>query len=197
MFQIIEGAENNLPDEASQGAAEEILKLVSGLNERDILFILISGGGSALAPLPKPPLTLQDKVEIIGQLSRAGATIQELNTVRIHLSSMKGGQLLLNCGAESIALILSDIVGSPLDLIAGGPTVPTSSTPAHAKNVLLKYGISIDSQVFKLSVFCEPSENFYSVFLDISYSLKSFVSPRSHPFSKLPQVALLRIVKTT
>lgn len=142
-IELFEGAAGNIPDENSLEASARIIKLVRGLSENDILFVLISGGGSALCPMPKPPLTLAEKRLVIQHLSKAGATIQELNKVRIRLSALKGGQLLKHTKAQVISLILSDVIGNPLDLIASGPTVESAVSGAEALNILEKYNYEI------------------------------------------------------
>lgn len=112
--------------------------MLESLKESDLLFVLITGGGSALAPLPKAPLTLPEKQMVIRALSRAGASIEELNAVRIRLSALKGGQLLARTKAQIITLILSDVIDSPLHLIASGPTVPPPAgcDAEHALKIL-------------------------------------------------------------
>lgn len=122
-IEIIEGAKDNIPDEASLSATQRIVEMIQPLKPSDILFVLISGGGSALAPLPKPPLSLGEKSSIIQSLSKAGASIEEINLVRTRLSAWKGGQLLRYTKAKVLTLILSDVIDSPLHLIASGPTV--------------------------------------------------------------------------
>ncbi|XP_028304005.1 glycerate kinase [Gouania willdenowi] len=123
-IKVMEGAKNNLPDADAMKAAQEIQQLASELTEKDLLLVLISGGGSALLPAPIPPITLEEKADVTRRLAAAGATIQELNTVRRALSSLKGGGLVRHAQpAQVVALILSDVIGDPLDLIASGPTV--------------------------------------------------------------------------
>jgi glycerate 2-kinase len=118
----------------------EILSLVSQAGPRDLCVALISGGGSALLPAPIEGITLQDKQAVTRSLSSSGADITELNTVRKHLSQIKGGGLLKAChGGHLITLILSDVLGDPLDVIASGPTVVDSTTAADALAVLAKY----------------------------------------------------------
>ncbi len=130
------------PDEAGQTGAIRIVETLSTLTPRDLALVVISGGGSALMPLPAEGVTLADKQAITGALLRCGATIGEINAVRKHLSALKGGQLArLAQPATVITLILSDVVGDPLDVIASGPTVPDATTFAHAWRVLEKHGL--------------------------------------------------------
>ncbi|KAK2861972.1 hypothetical protein Q5P01_001505 [Channa striata] len=139
-IKVMEGAKHNLPDADAQKAAEEIKHLASELTEKDILLVLISGGGSALLPAPIPPISLQEKLDVTRRLAAAGATIQELNTVRRALSDLKGGGLVHYAHpAQVVALILSDVVGDPLDLIASGPTVQSEVGPGEVLSVLERY----------------------------------------------------------
>jgi len=117
--------------------AEEILRQVSELGPRDLCLCLISGGGSALLPAPAHGVSLTDKLTLTRRLSAAGANIRQLNTVRKHLSRIKGGRLAAACRAgRLVSLIISDVSGDPLDLIASGPTVADNSTAADALEVL-------------------------------------------------------------
>lgn len=139
-IKVMEGAKNNLPDADAQKAAERIRQLASELSEDDILLVLISGGGSALLPAPIPPISLQEKLHVTRKLAAAGATIQELNTVRRALSYLKGGGLAhFAHPAKVVALILSDVIGDPLDLIASGPTVKSEVWPEEILSVLERY----------------------------------------------------------
>jgi glycerate-2-kinase len=132
-------AVNEPTAEGAQGA-EEILRIVGGLNDDDLCLVLISGGGSALLPAPKPPLTLADKQAVTRFLMQSGADITELNAVRKRLSRIKGGGLARASRAgRLIALIISDIVGDPLDMIASGPTYSDPTTDADALAVLRKF----------------------------------------------------------
>ncbi len=132
-----------LPDASGEAAAAEILALLSGLGPNDLVLCLISGGGSALLPLPRAGLTLRDKVSTTDLLLRSGANIVEINTIRKHLSRIKGGQLARAVSPARLATVLvSDIVGSPLDAIASGPTVPDPTTFADALAVLQKYQLT-------------------------------------------------------
>ncbi|XP_068109279.1 glycerate kinase [Hyperolius riggenbachi] len=141
-IRVMEGAANNMPDEAALKAAGEIRKLAEKLQEKDVLLVLISGGGSALLPAPVPPLTLQDKQKITKQLALGGATIQELNTIRRALSQLKGGGLARAAyPAQVVSLILSDVIGDDLDVIASGPTVPGVHNAEDCVHILSKYNL--------------------------------------------------------
>jgi len=127
----------NEPTAAGAAGAERILELVRSLGVDDVCLCLISGGGSALLPAPVEGITLDDKLAVTRILSAAGANIRQLNTVRKQLSRIKGGGLARACGAgRLIALIISDVLGDPLDVIASGPTVADSSTPQQALEIL-------------------------------------------------------------
>src|SRR4029077_11880014 len=126
-----------VPDERGRAAAERILSLAGRAGPRDLVVFLISGGGSALLPAPAPPITLAEKQEVTRLLLGAGATIGELNAVRKHLSRLKGGQLARAASpAIVLTLLLSDVIGDPLDVIASGPTAPDPTTFADALEVL-------------------------------------------------------------
>ena len=123
----------NEPTEAGVTGTNKILQLVASLTPRDLCFCLLSGGGSALLPAPLPGISLADKQAVTKHLSAAGANIRELNTVRKQLSRIKGGGLARACHAgRIITLIISDVLGDPLDVIASGPTVDDSATPEDA-----------------------------------------------------------------
>lgn len=125
--------------EGAEGAAE-ILKIVESLGPDDLCLALISGGASALLPAPCEGISLADKLAVTRHLSAAGANIEELNTVRKQLSRIKGGGLARACRAgRLIALIISDVLGDPLDIIASGPTVQDPSTPQLALQVLERF----------------------------------------------------------
>ncbi|XP_014370698.2 glycerate kinase [Papilio machaon] len=137
-----EGAKDNLPDKEAMITAKKIDHLITNLGKDDFLLILISGGGSALLPLPVEPISLSEKTTLIKQLAHSGADIKELNAVRKRISALKGGQLALKSKAnKTIALILSDIVGDPLDLIASGPTSENTDNPEDALNIIKKYNL--------------------------------------------------------
>lgn len=126
-----------IPDEKGVAGAQKMADLVRGATADDLVIALISGGGSALMVLPTPGITLADKRRLTDALLRSGATINEMNAVRKHLSQVKGGGLArLAAPADVITLMLSDVVGSPLDVIASGPSVPDTSTFEDAWRIL-------------------------------------------------------------
>ncbi|MDR2642301.1 MAG: DUF4147 domain-containing protein [Planctomycetaceae bacterium] len=130
----------NEPTETAVEGVNEIIKILNSLTRFDLCICLISGGGSALLPAPVSGISLLDKIELTRFLSGAGATIQELNTVRKIISRIKGGGLKRICyGKRLISLILSDVLGDPLDVIASGLTVDSNSTARDALNVLRKF----------------------------------------------------------
>ena len=132
-----------IPDENGQAGAERIRKHMAAAGKNDLVLCLISGGGSALLPSPSPGLSLADKQETIQVLLSCGATIHEINTLRKHLSQIKGGQLALSAHpAKVVSLILSDVVGDDLDIIASGPTVPDPGTFEDCMKILSKYHIT-------------------------------------------------------
>jgi glycerate-2-kinase len=133
-------AAHPLPDERSVRAARRIVNLAQTAGAKDLVFVLISGGASAQVCLPRPPVTLADKRLVTDELLRAGADIVELNTVRKHLSAVKGGRLAEAAyPAAVVNLVLSDVVGNDLESIASGPTHWDSTTYADARRTLKKY----------------------------------------------------------
>jgi hydroxypyruvate reductase len=131
-----------IPDERGRAAAADILRLAQEARRDDLVACVISGGGSALMPLPVPGLDLADKQAVTRLLLAAGATISDLNAVRKHLSAIKGGQLARAAvPAGVLALLLSDVIGDPLDVIASGPTAPDPTTYADALGVLDRFGV--------------------------------------------------------
>jgi hydroxypyruvate reductase len=126
-----------IPDERGRAAAEEIRRLAATAGADGLVLGLVSGGGSALLPAPVAGVTLAEKQAVTRLLLDAGATINELNAVRKHLSALKGGQLARAAApAPVVALLLSDVLGDPLDVIASGPTAPDPTTFADALAVL-------------------------------------------------------------
>jgi hydroxypyruvate reductase len=146
-IEILE-ASHPVPDAAGEQAARRILALAHGLGPDDQLVFLASGGGSALLALPAPGLTLADKQAVTRALLRSGATITEINTVRKHLSAIKGGRLAAAAApAQVITLAISDVPGDDPAVIASGPTVPDTTTFADARAVLAKYSIDEPASV--------------------------------------------------
>jgi hydroxypyruvate reductase len=131
-----------IPDEAGVNGARKVAALLQDVTADDLVLCLISGGGSALMTWPAEGLTLADMRALTDSLLRRGATINELNTIRKHLERLKGGGLArLAYPARLVSLILSDVVGNPLDVIASGPTVPDTSTFAQAYRLLERYAL--------------------------------------------------------
>lgn len=131
-----------VPDQAGLAGARRVAALLESCDSRTLVICLISGGGSALLPLPAEGITLSDKVETTSLLLRSGADIAVLNCVRKHLSGLKGGQLACKAApATVVSLILSDVVGDRLDVIASGPTVPDDTAFQDAVDVLHRSGL--------------------------------------------------------
>ncbi len=130
-----------LPDANSVLGAEKIVALMDETTETDLVICLISGGGSAILDLPVDGVSLDDMRVTTEALLRSGATINELNALRKHLSQVKGGQLARRGRAPIISLILSDVIGSPVDTIASGPTAPDSTTFTDALDVIVRRGV--------------------------------------------------------
>jgi glycerate 2-kinase len=133
-------ASHPIPDESGVEGARRMLEIAEEAEKDDLVICLISGGGSSLMPLPRGRISIADKKTLTDALLKCGATINEINTVRKHISNFKGGWLAKKAYPATILnLILSDVVGDPLDFIASGPTVPDSTTFSDAINVLRKY----------------------------------------------------------
>ena len=131
-----------IPDRNGQNGANAILDLAHSAEKNDLVLCLISGGGSALLPLPCDSLTLKNKQETIKELLSCGASIHEINAIRKHTSMIKGGRLALAAyPATLVSLILSDVVGDDLDVIASGPTVADSTTYINCIKIFEKYDI--------------------------------------------------------
>ena len=132
-----------VPDEAGLRGTEKVKETLRRTGDRDLVIFLLSGGGSALLPSPAPGLTLDDKRRLTQYLLESGANIQEINSIRKHVSEVKGGQLArLAFPSALVSLILSDVIGDRLDSIASGPTVPDGTTFADCLRVLEKYGLT-------------------------------------------------------
>ncbi len=143
----------NEPTPHGTAGANRILELVQSLATQDLCLCLISGGGSALLPAPAAGLTLEDKLAVTRHLSAAGANIEQLNVVRKQLSRIKGGGLARACAAgRLIALIISDVLGDPLETIASGPTVADTSSPQQALEILEQFharAAGVSDRVFR------------------------------------------------
>jgi len=132
-----------VPDEAGSRGTEEMMDLLGRTEANDLVFCLISGGGSALCPAPADGLTLANKQDVTRRLLECGARIHEINAVRKHLSRIKGGRLAQLAQPSSlVSLILSDVIGDDLDTIASGPTVPDPSTYYDCLRILARYNLS-------------------------------------------------------
>lgn len=146
-IEVVEAA-HPVPDAAGLAAAQRMLALTQGLTERDLVICLISGGGSALLTLPCDGLTLEDKQRINRALLESGAGITEMNTVRKHLSAIKGGRLAAACApARVVTLTISDVPGDDVSVIASGPTVADRSTCADALDILQRCRIALPAVV--------------------------------------------------
>ena len=148
-IEVVE-ASHPVPDAAGLAAAQRILHLTEGLTADDLVLCLISGGGSALLTLPCEGLTLEEKQKINRQLLESGAHIGEMNTVRKHLSAIKGGRLAAACApAQVVTLTISDVPGDDPSVIASGPTVGDASTCADALAILARYQIAVPEGVLE------------------------------------------------
>jgi glycerate 2-kinase len=136
-----------LPDESGEAAAGEILAKVKALREEDLLLALLSGGGSSLLSLPAPDVPMADLKAVTAQLLKSGAAIQEMNTVRKHLSAIHGGRLAAASRAPVLALIISDVTGDDPTHIASGPCAPDPTTYADAREILARYTVNIPPSV--------------------------------------------------
>lgn len=139
-FILLREAGHPLPDENTLRFTHSLISLLEGQTEDDLVLCLFSGGASALMELPVDGVTLDDLRVFTNELLRCGATIYEINTLRKHISQVKGGQIARRAQpARVVSLILSDVLGSPLDVIASGPTAPDSSTFADCISIVEKY----------------------------------------------------------
>ncbi|MDZ4126678.1 MAG: DUF4147 domain-containing protein, partial [Hydrogenophaga sp.] len=145
---VVVEAAHPVPDAAGLAAAQRILQLTEGLTPDDLVLCLISGGGSSLLTLPCDGLTLEDKQRINRQLLDSGAPIGDMNTVRKHLSAIKGGRMAAACApARVVTLTISDVPGDDVSTIASGPTVADASTCADALDILRRHGIDLPPAV--------------------------------------------------
>jgi len=142
----IHGGHHPVPDEKNVESTRKMFKIIDDLSERDLVFVLISGGGSALMTLPSEGISIRDLQKVTTRLLHSGATINEINAVRKHLSQIKGGLLAKQLYPTTIiSLILSDVIGDPLDVIASGPTVADSTTYQDTLDILSKYDITLSN----------------------------------------------------
>lgn len=147
-------ANHPIPNEAGVEGTKKIIDILKNTQESDLVFVLISGGGSALLPFPLGSLKLEEKKKITCEMLSAGAAIEEINVVRKHLSLIKGGQLVrfVKRGCTIISLILSDVIGDNIESVASGPTVPDVSTFKDAAFILQKYHIFENKTLEKSSL---------------------------------------------
>ena len=131
-----------VPDEAGERAARQILAAVRALGEDDLLLALLSGGGSSLLSLPADEVPMGELKQVTSQLLKSGAPIQEMNTVRKHLSAIQGGRLAAASRAPVVALIISDVTGDDPTHIASGPCAPDPTTYADARAILARYRVA-------------------------------------------------------
>ena len=145
---LMREAGHPVPDENSYKATQEALDLVSGLTEQDTVLFLVSGGGSAL--FEKPLIPEAEMADVTGQLLACGADITEMNTIRKRLSAVKGGKFAQCCApAKVLSIVLSDIIGDPLDMIASGPAYPDSATTEQALQIVAKYGLKLSENAME------------------------------------------------
>lgn len=146
-----------VPDENALRGTQAILRMVTGLEERDTVLFLLSGGGSSL--FEKPFIPLEELQEITAQLLACGASITEINTIRKHLSQVKGGRFAVMCKPAHVnSIILSDVIGDQIDMIASGPTCGDSSTRADAIAIVEKYHLALSPLAQKTLQLETPSE---------------------------------------
>lgn len=159
VIKYYENSINNQPDDDTLRTTHDIMNLVEGLTSSDTLIVLISGGGSALLSMPQPIIPPDMKTDLCKKLFNSGADIKEVNIIRQKLSMVKAGGLArLAYPANVIGLILSDIIGDPIELIASGPTVYTSKAPEECTRILKKYNL-YDNIDVKLKKILMKSEN--------------------------------------
>jgi glycerate 2-kinase len=154
-------ASHPIPDASGVGGTQKMIKILQKTTPTDLVFVLISGGGSSLMPLPSKNLSLNEKQYVTNSLILSGASIEEINVVRKHLSQIKGGQMLRykNKECRLVSLIISDVINDKMDVIASGPTCPDTSTYEDAARVLRKYGLWNKEHHGAKSVICDGIMN--------------------------------------
>ena len=163
-----------VPDENSYKATAHALNAVSGLTEKDSVLFLLSGGGSAL--FEQPLIPCDEMADITRQLLACGASIVEMNTIRKRLSAVKGGRFALSCmPAHVYTVVLSDIIGDPLDMIASGPAYPDASTCEQAVQIVENYGLKLSEQAMEL-IRSETPKELSNVTTYITGSVKQLCS---------------------
>ena len=145
-IQVIE-AGHPVPDESGERAAREILRRTKALGANDLLLALVSGGGSSLLSLPAEGIGMDELKATTQELLRCGAPIQDMNTVRKHISSIQGGRLAAACKARVLALIISDVTGDDPTHIGSGPCAPDPSTYQDAEDIIARYGVKAPAPV--------------------------------------------------
>lgn len=158
-----------VPDANSFSATEQAINLVQGLTSNDTVLLLISGGGSAL--FEKPLISNEMLENLTKELLASGANIVEMNTIRKRLSAVKGGKFAKLCEpARLFSVVLSDIIGDPLDMIASGPAYPDNSTSEQAREILKRYGITVSKEIDEL-LSIEPIHELNNVTTEITGSV--------------------------
>ncbi|WP_066712250.1 glycerate kinase type-2 family protein [Clostridium sp. Marseille-P299] len=172
-----------IPDDNSFATTNEAIKLVSHLNSSDKVLLLISGGGSALFEKPLIPASMLE--ELTQQLLASGANIIEMNTIRKRLSGVKGGKFAKLCEpAQIFSIVLSDIIGDPLDMIASGPAYPDCSTSEQACAIIKKYGITVTKEIDDL-LQKEPPHELSNVTTKITGSVTQLCVAAEHACRRL------------
>ena len=177
---VFYGANNNIPDKPAFEAAKEIYKMCTSLQKNDLLIACITGGGSALLPLPVDEITLDEKISTVKILATAGANINELNTIRGCLSKVKSGGLGITAyPAKVISLIISDVIGDPLDIIASGPTYVTSCNEKFKRSIEIieKYELNekLPKNILTYLFDHEKKRNELENFEDVKNNISNFL----------------------
>lgn len=172
-----------VPDENSFRATQAVLDTVEGLKEEDTVLFLLSGGGSAL--FEKPLIDKGELDDLTKQLLACGADIVEMNTIRKRVSAVKGGRFAKSCApAKVFTIVLSDIIGSPLDMIASGPAYPDSSTAQQAFSIIEKYDIQVSEKVREM-ILCETPKELDNVETHVTGSVSRLCQAAAEACRKL------------